>query len=313
MRGRHKDIGSKLTKKKLNELYSINKLTQEQIGKMYDCSHKSIGYLMKKYKLPIRRLNIDKEKLKEMYIDKNKSIYQIAKKYGISGESVCRLLNKKGIKIRDASHRMQKYKINENFFENINSEEKAYWLGFLVADGSSLKWKLKLGLSIKDKNHLEKFRKALGSNHPLHIYKQPSINFHFENRKIRNDLTKINYKNIKISSLNGNLINHYIRGVFDGDGSIYKSFNKYCNCYNYGFSLIGKEFIINQIQQIFMNKIVLNKTKLYIQEPVVSMVYCGRNNIRRIYDYLYKNSSVWMDRKKDRFEEYINKEVNEKI
>lgn len=61
-------------------------------------------------------------------------------------------------------------KFNEHIFDNIDTEEKAYWLGFIFADGyiSSLNAKYKnvfeLSLSIKDLNHIKKFNSFMEYN-----------------------------------------------------------------------------------------------------------------------------------------------------
>lgn len=59
------------------------------------------------------------------------------------------------------------YKVNEQFFNNINTEEKAYVLGFICADGHVEKDRLNITVAIKDEDILEKIRKATQSNHPI--------------------------------------------------------------------------------------------------------------------------------------------------
>ncbi len=65
----------------------------------------------------------------------------------------------------------RKYKLNESFFEIIDSEEKAYWLGFLMADGSvragqsqdgTGHWNIRLSLATADKERIERFIEAIG-------------------------------------------------------------------------------------------------------------------------------------------------------
>lgn len=92
------------------------------------------------------------------------SITKCAKKHGIHRETLAKYLKSLDVH-KDRRH----YDIDENFFEEINTEEKAYWLGFILADGCLKKNsnQLSINLSIKDFNHLEKFKKNLKSDKPI--------------------------------------------------------------------------------------------------------------------------------------------------
>lgn len=62
------------------------------------------------------------------------------------------------------------YKINESYFEKINSQEKAYWLGFIYADGHVTEQSINISLQVKDINHLQKFLVSINSSHPITTY-----------------------------------------------------------------------------------------------------------------------------------------------
>ena len=68
--------------------------------------------------------------------------------------------------------RKNEYVFNEDFFETIDSEEKAYWLGFIYADGY-ITGDDRCGIALKniDNIHLEKFKKSIDSNHKISVYK----------------------------------------------------------------------------------------------------------------------------------------------
>ena len=61
------------------------------------------------------------------------------------------------------------YQVNENYFESIDSDEKAYWLGFLSADGYIHEGRntITLALQESDKVHIEKFKKAISATYPI--------------------------------------------------------------------------------------------------------------------------------------------------
>lgn len=137
--------------------------------------------------------------------------------------------------------------INHHIFDSINTEEKAYWLGFIWADGCILNVKedkpnyaFELGLSVKDIEHLRKFCKfanvpenkikvrknnGLGKDKEFYLCRIQISSKHLWNvlnnygccpNKTNNE----NFPSISIFS-EPKLISHFIRGVFDGDGWVY--------------------------------------------------------------------------------------------
>ena len=114
-------------------------------------------------------------------------------------------------------------------FEKIDSEEKAYWLGFLYADGyiSFSENKIELSLAEKDVHHIEKFRDFLGINN--RICYRPSVKAYrlsFRSDKCKQDLINqgctprksLTLKFPTSKQVPYELIRHFIRGYFDGDG-----------------------------------------------------------------------------------------------
>lgn len=96
------------------------------------------------------------------------------------------------------------------------------------------------------------------------------------------------------------LWNHFIRGVFDGDGCIYKGKNN-------SFNIIGNIKLIEKIQEILMKECNLSKTKLHHDkkhtENIVTVRWGGNKQIKKIYNYLYKDcDDLYLKRKKEKFE-----------
>ena len=93
----------------------------------------------------------------------------------------------------------KKYNYNENFFEEINTPEKAYFLGLLYADGTNVQLPTTKTMSItlqeQDVSILERFKKALNSEYPLLFLERQNTNFNYYRlyvygNKICDDLTK---------------------------------------------------------------------------------------------------------------------------
>lgn len=210
---------------------------------------------------------------------------------------------------------MRKYLLNENFFSVIDTEEKAYFLGFLFADGY-INEKLNmvdLTLHHKDSEILEKFVKELYSNdRPLKIIRNDYLRLVINSEKIITDLKKhgcFQKKTFKLefpTTIENNLIKHFMRGYFDGDGSIY------INEKSLTFSIVGTENFITKYKEILIKECLLSDTKLGIRHKernnnIRSLVFGGNIIINRIYHFLYDNSSIYLSRKKTKFLDILEK------
>lgn len=236
----------------------------------------------------------------------------LATKFNVSTDAIRRLLKKNGIKLL-STQELGKIKRprNSNYFENINTPEKAYWLGFLYADGYNNEKDnlIRINLQSDDELHLQKFLDAIDAKnfeikHQIKDNKYYISYIEICDKKISEDLAKwgcFQRKTNKISFptfLNQNLYSHFIRGCFDGDGSLYYSTRN--NHKYFGFHLLGTFHMLNRIKEI------LNKEKLALEKKdneLYSFNLSGNKQIYEIMSYLYKDadSSMWLDRKKDKF------------
>ncbi|MEK6881811.1 MAG: LAGLIDADG family homing endonuclease [Nanoarchaeota archaeon] len=207
---------------------------------------------------------------------------------------------------------------NENFFASIDSETKAYWLGFIAADGNVYNNRLTLVCASKDKEHLIRFQNAVGTKRNLrfetHRYsKQYSESSSYRLRigstqlvqdLIRNNIVPKKSLILKFPKLRENLMRHFIRGYFDGDGCITYPKKEKRN----GRFIItsGSQEFLYTLQPFFLQHGFF-KTKIRKQKNknVYHLSYGGRNNIRKIYVILYKNATVYLPRKKRIFEEIL--------
>ena len=147
---------------------------------------------------------------------------------------------------------MRKYPFNERYFEKVNTEEKAYWLGFITADGGinipghgrPSGYVLCINLKGDDKKHLEKFGKALGRKAPIYDavsnYGTTVARYQVGSKKLVSDLMEHGLSPSKSFTClpwqgNEELMRHYWRGLFDGDGCISKRSKPYvvvCTSFN---------------------------------------------------------------------------------
>ena len=245
---------------------------------------------------------------------------KIKEKYNISFSQIYRILEKNNIKRKNQSDSKRKYFFDDTYFENINTEEKAYWLGYMYADGCVRINKRDnnkiLNLSSIDKEHIEKFTKSLSSN--LKIQKSKNVGSFSKNNsiysvsiyssKLVDDLIKkgcVLNKTFQLKfpteeQVPNHLIPHFIRGYFDGDGSI--SILKHN-----GNGFIDISGIHNFLIEInnFLN---LEKNKYLYKDKrkttdCWSIKFSSKKTIYLFYDKIYKNSNIFLDRKFKKFEQ----------
>lgn len=245
--------------------------------------------------------------VKDLVEEYNKSmsvIYGILKKYNA---------------IRDSSKCKIKYNIiNKDFFKSVDLECQAYFLGFLYADG----WvdiknnQICLSLHEKDKYILDIFSNLIFENKKLY-YRAPNGNnsghyrLTISNKEMCNDILKLGMfenKTFKLEFPNfikNDLIRHFIRGYFDGDGCICLSRHK-DTYYRVGFSIIGTESLLSGIVDYFYNNLNIKKPKINVkhknrQNNIYYFCISSRENVLKIYELLYNDSNYYLTRKKDIF------------
>ena len=124
-----------------------------------------------------RKIQIEEyPKIKELYLDGLSSV-EIGKCYGVAHNTILYILKKLGVKRRYCGEGNRIYSLDEKFFDNINSQEKAYILGLVFADGwiNLRRASLGIGLNEDDKYLLEEISQMMKSDKPLY-YQKPRNN-----------------------------------------------------------------------------------------------------------------------------------------
>lgn len=194
---------------------------------------------------------------------------------------------------------------NRNIFSQIDSEEKAYWLGFIVADGylNTDKHMLRIKLGNKDKDHLLKFIKFIGGNEEMlksEIHSETgNENFYVSlySKEIMNDLLNLGIEQAKsgkekVCDIKEDYYRDFIRGLWDGDGFIRESLT--------GVGLVGSEEVLAFVQGYFNEKLEIRPLKIYPHCNTFKIEYRStRKAIPLILNHLYSDKDVALDRKKE--------------
>lgn len=208
------------------------------------------------------------------------------------------------------------YSVNESYFYKIDTEEKAYWLGFIYADGYITGNKLGISLANIDKTHLEKFKKCIDSDHEIKSYISNSVygtceycRILINSKKVVEDIKNkgvINNKSLKLKFpsnriLDRNLYKHFIRGYFDGDGSLVLSKSsinfKFCGTKEFLEALVD---VFNSISSYKYKKRLYKRRNDDKNNYYIS--YGGRMKTLNIMDYLYNNCNIYLERKYKKYE-----------
>lgn len=299
---------------------------KSDIIRLYNAGEK-VSVIAERFSVPFQEIydrldvwgirSIERKKSNQLIVDSIIQKYQdgysglqISEIYNMPSGSVYRILKENHICIRNNSDALR-YDVDDAFFDIIDTEEKAYWLGFLMADGYLTPNGLGVALAKQDELHIEKFKKTIKSKGVIHEYKTKGYSesvycrLIVTSRRLHNDLCKygcVENKSLILkypTNLYDKLDRHFIRGYFDGDGSliISKGENyglKLCGTYEFLTTVIAKlnfniaEYNFNS--QIYQSKRMIGKNNYYIS-------YGGKRKVYAIARWLYDNSSISLDRK----------------
>lgn len=282
---------------------------------------RDIYYIMQKTKSS-PELN---EKIISFYLA-GQDTYQTAKEFNCSQTFVINTLKKYSINRRTTHSYTTKYITNENFFDIIDTEEKAYFLGLMYADGNNYvrglhSYEVSIKLQAQDKIILEKFRDLISPNSEVKIAPDnsaPNIYYRLKinSKKISKQLSNMGCVPNKSLILEfpqfikDNLISHFMRGYSDGDGSIYSKKPTKTGYINYSWTIVSTNNFINFTKQYLENKLKIHCSKS-LSSPKTNQITTtlsvgGNLQVIKALDWLYKDATIYLPRKYEKYLEFKN-------
>lgn len=318
-------------------LEDLNKkeLLDKDIAKKYNVTCGTIAIFRKENNITKKPLiTKDQEnKILEYLIEDKISLLEISKIVNISHSTVCNIRKKYGFP--EITRRHGFLPINHNYFEKIDTPDKAYWLGWIITDGcihskSELKNQaLSFELSAIDVAILEELKKHLGSEHKITVYDQleprnekiyKKCKYTISCKKICDDLEKLGVcsnksNDCKLPILSDDLMPHLIRGLIDGDGWVLankKPLKKYSTAkikhdFVFGFCSSVKSFV-EEFRNFLIKTLDLNEVKIYNysnSEKCFKVIYVGNQQGKKFYDYIYSCGGPRLERKYKRATEHF--------
>lgn len=268
---------------------------------------------------------MDKNTLKILLSEyKNgKTMTFLSKTLGFDRSVIRYWLKKEGIELRDRDA-YHKYSYDKSYFEKIDSPEKAYFLGFIMADGCISNKSLIINIQERDRKILDLFKESIRYTGEIQFIKRARPTWQDQVKIQIHDLDLVKQlENLGIferKSLNlrfpnyitSDLINHFIRGYFDGDGSvgIYDNKRKVKNkIYLYrllSFNIISTLEFSNSLKTILEDLGINVCLSPHVNKKMWYIKVCSKNGNKIFYDFIYKDcKDFYLNRKKAKFEESI--------
>jgi hypothetical protein len=291
------------------------------IGPQYGVTHKTICKLLKKNGINIKNKfygRITDEQADDivgLYETGEYTMNALSKEFNINHATISYYLRKAGLVGKSI---IQHYDCNTDYFEKIDTEEKAYWLGFLYADGNVYITKnggsvyIRIELSSLDEDLLKLFLFSIGSNHP--------IKYRSDNTKVRvcigsikmgTDLYNLGCPPHKTYSIEWpsdkivpqHLKRHFLRGYSDGDGTFY-TYKKNPES-GIVFGLCASYRFCEGVRKWLKEQCDCGMVKIKMRRNIFHIKYSGRCQISRVWHLFYDNATIHLLRKKEAVKQYI--------
>ena len=251
----------------------------------------------------------DVETIIEFYALGN-SLINISNKFNCHHETIRKVLIKYNIKCRNSGGHGNNRKIffNQRFFDTIDTEAKAYFLGLLYADGCVHHNCVDLRLNDMDKDIIKIFANCVA--YPIEKLSYFSdkcgssiCRLVLSSKYMKNSLIKHGCVPNKVHILKfpttvpNHLLRHFCRGYFDGDGciSVLKSNNRR------RISVAGTEAFVTKYSKIIFGLVGVVSTNIYHEGNLYNLIYNHQDRIQKIGHWFYQDSTIYLKRKYNRF------------
>lgn len=289
---------------KIIDLYLNHpEISNEDIAKQFNISKATVSRIARINNLPRRTGNSgiqltlqQQEEIKNKY-QQAIPLLQLQKEYKISYDRIKNIV--KNCEIISAAKRANPNLI-ENYFEIIDSNEKAYWLGWIISDGSITnqpnknKFQLELTIKQEDEHILHLLEQDLGVTNKVYSSQQVYKRFSLGCKKIISDLEKLGITqnktfSVKVPNFNSKFNAAFIRGLFDGDGGFthyIRTSGQICN----ELSFCGNENIITWISNTLFNEIPqLTHNSITKESSIKRIRWSSQKDLQLLKQYLYQN------------------------
>ena len=253
-----------------------------------------------------------KQKIREFYLTKPMTLDYVAQEFSLSRPTIGKIL--KDVP-KYSKAKIFNPELKEHFFENIDSEEKAYFLGLLISDGNVFKDEtgrqasISIVLDLKDEYMLLKFKEALGTNTNIGHDGRGCGQMAVRSDIMAKDLEKYGVTPRKtlttfLPKVDEKYMHHLIRGIFDGDGSIRAVQTDTKNRFAHYIAFCGTHQLMEQISD-YCKSLKLETIPLVYDYDNKVLSDIRIQSVSDMYvfgEWLYKDATIFLKRKKDTYD-----------
>lgn len=302
-----------LLQREIAEIYGVQRMTINSILKK--CGASEMGTAFKSRKIIF--LESEEHDICDMYLSGISSV-KIGKMFNCDHKTISKVLDKYGINRTGVG--LRHYQLNEYYFDEIDTTNKAYILGFFYADGSNCisKQTVTMSLQEEDVKILEDIRNEIGSERPLEFLDYSNKHdggYNYKNQYRLLMFSKHMCNTLKDKGmpqnkslilkwpnfLRDNLYSHFLRGYIDGDGHISQTSNFVGITSTEDFCVGAKEYIENKL--CIQCKIVDASCHNGITRNL--NIY-KKDNVITFLNYIYQDAEMYLQRKFDIYNERYN-------
>lgn len=281
----------------------------------------------------MRRSGLTSETIRQAY-ENGTTPKDLAKQYGLNLQAIYYHLRgaskdahkeNRGVirhgpreKLQDTLVRKRVYTLNQHYFDTIDTEEKAYFFGLLCADGSIHRngYVVSIELQAPDVAILDALKVAAGSNHPYYVSENSKKNPGWQ------DTNKLTWGSkwmamklaeqgmmwnktqnlIFPTSVPPALVRHFVRGYFDGNGSIFEATNGGQHKSAWAITISSTNAFNEAVAKIMADECGVTYHMKDQNGTNGSVRVDGRFQVAKVGEWLYEGATVWMARKREKFE-----------
>lgn len=233
-----------------------------------------------------RTMDIAKS-VKYDFVENKMYCEDLAKKYNVDKGTIYRILDMYNLPRQHGYHT----NCNIEYFEKIDTPNKAYLLGFITADGAVVNNRLSIEIHKKDEKLLNFAKSEINPKATItkiNYNNKNNVRVAFSAQKLCKDLAKYGViqnkskiiKAVPKELIPKELLPYYFRGLIDGDGCVHK---------NGGISIYsGSRDFIESVQEILCEEAKIKKLKIY-KGSAYFVSWRGKDDIKKLFNYLYSN------------------------